>query len=111
LGYSVFNVSAMMTMAELAERVDVDLWKYQTEDSRSLRAALDYLTPYLDGGKKWPGANDKENPVKPESLAGPLLRAARGLDEKAYTKLLETLPRSAWESQPERLLHGRCQGR
>jgi hypothetical protein len=110
-GYSVFNVSAMMTMAELAERVDVDLWKYQTEDGRSLRAALDYLTPYLDGGKKWPGANDKENPVKPESLAGPLLRAARGLDQKAYTKLLEALPRSAWESQPERLLHGRSQGR
>jgi hypothetical protein len=106
-GYSVFNVSAMITMAELAERVDVDLWKYQTEDGRSIRAALDYLTPYLDGGKKWPDFSDKEYPVKVESLAGPLLRAARGLDRKAYTKLLEALPRSARENRPERLLHGR----
>jgi hypothetical protein len=106
-GYSVFNLSAMMTMAELAERVEIDLWKYRTDDGRSIRAALDYLTPYLDGGKKWTAGSAKEYPVKPESLAGPLLRAARGLDAKVYTKLLEELPRSAWENQPERLLHAR----
>src|SRR5207245_2620187 len=106
-GYSVFNVSAMMTMAELAERVGVDLWTYRSADGRSLRAALDYLTPFLDRDKKWTAGGGREYPVKPASLAGPLLRAARGLDRAAYTKLLEALPRSAWEGQPERLLHAR----
>jgi hypothetical protein len=106
-GYSVFNVSAMLSMAELAERVGVDLWKYRTEDRRSIRAALDYLTPCLDGGKKWIDGSDKGETARAKSLAGPLLRAARGLDPQAYTKLLEALPRSEWESQPERLLHAR----
>jgi hypothetical protein len=106
-GYSVFNLSAMMSMAELAERVEIDLWTYRTDDGRSIAAALDYLALYLERGRKWTAGSDKEYPVKPESLAGLLLRAARGLDARKYTKLLDALPRSAWESQPERLLHAR----
>jgi hypothetical protein len=108
-GYSVFNVTAMMTMADLARCVGVDLWKFHTADGRSIRAALNYLTPYLDGKREWPHANDKDYPVEPKELAGPLLRAARGVGPEPYEKLLESLPRSAWESQRDRLLHGRPQ--
>jgi hypothetical protein len=93
-------------MAELAERVGVDLWKFRTADGRSIRAALDYLTPYLDAGRQWPHVRDKSHPAQPASLAGPLIRAVRGLGREPYQKLLESLPRSAWESLPERLLHG-----
>jgi Alginate lyase len=106
-GYSVFNVSAMLTMAELAEGIGVDVWKYEGPDRQSIRLALDYLTPNLDRGKKWTAGGGKEYPVKPENLAGPLLRAARGLDAPAYAKLAVSLPRSAWEGVPERLLHAR----
>jgi hypothetical protein len=105
-GYSVFNLTAMMTMADLARRSGADLWKYRTADGRSIRAALDYLTPYLDAKQEWPHVNDKDYPAKPKDLAGPLLRAARGLGPEPYEKLLESLPRSAWESQRDRLLHG-----
>jgi hypothetical protein len=108
-GYSAFNLTAMMTMADLSRRVGVDLWTYRTADGRSIRAALDYLTPYLDGQREWVHVNDKEYPARPRSLAGPLLRAARGLGPEPYQKLLESLPRSAWESQRDRLLHGRPQ--
>jgi hypothetical protein len=106
-GYSVFNVAAMTSMAELAERVGVDLWKYRSTDGRSLRKALDYLTPYLDGDRKWPHGRDAGHPAKPEELAGPLLRAARGLGPDPYRKLLEKLPRSGWEARRERLLYAR----
>jgi hypothetical protein len=94
-------------MAELAERVGVDLWKLRTADGRSIRAALDYLTPYLDGQRPWPHAHDQGQPVKPSGLAAHLIRAARGFGPEPYQKLLEALPRSAWESLPERLLHSR----
>jgi hypothetical protein len=104
-GYSVFNVAAMMSMAELAERVGVDVWKYRSPDGRSLRQALDYLTPYLGAVRKWPHVRDKAHPAKPVALAGPLLRAARGLGPDPYRKLLEKLPRSEWEALRERLLY------
>lgn len=106
-GYSVFNLNAMMVMADLAERVGVDLWKFRTADGRSIRAALDYLAAYLDGRRPWPHGNDPHYPVKPAELAGPLSRAVRGLGPEPYQKLLEALPRSAWEGQRDRLLHGR----
>jgi hypothetical protein len=104
-GYSAFNVTAMISMAELAERVDVDLWKFQTRDGRSIRAALDYLTPYLEDKEKWPHGKDKDHPADPAKLTGNLIRATRGLGAKPYQKMLEALPRSAWESSLDRLLH------
>jgi hypothetical protein len=106
-GYSVFNVSAMMPVAELGERVGVDLWKFRTQDGRSIRAALDYLTPYLDGKRSWPHVRDQAYPAKPAALAGPLLQAVRHWGPQPYRKLLETLPPSEWEMNTDRLLHGR----
>ena len=106
-GYSVFNVAAMLSMAELAERVGVDLWKFKAADGRSIRAALDYLTPYLDGKRPWPHGGGPDHPVRPAQLAGPLIRAVRGFGPEPYQRLLESLPRSVWESQPDRLLHAR----
>ena len=44
----------MISMAELAERAGVDIWRFQTEDGRSIKAAIGYLTPYLEEGRKWP---------------------------------------------------------
>ena len=44
-----------MSLARLAENVDVDLWNYQTADGRSIRKAFDYLLPYALGEKKWTG--------------------------------------------------------
>jgi hypothetical protein len=106
-GYSIFNLTAMMSMAELSERVGVNLWKYQAPDGQGIRTALDYLTAYLDGKRKWPHKNDENHPAEPAKLAVPLIRAARWLGRDPYEKSLEVLPRSAWESLPDRLLRSR----
>jgi hypothetical protein len=52
--YSVGNLSGLMLLAKLGECVGVDLWRYQTKDGRSICQALDYLTPFATGEKKWP---------------------------------------------------------
>jgi hypothetical protein len=59
----------MMSMAELSERVGVNLWKYQAADGQSIRTALDYLTAYLDGKPKWPHGNIAGGVVSPKSSA------------------------------------------
>jgi hypothetical protein len=43
-----------MRLAEAGKRVGVDLYAYQTKDGRSVRRALDYLTPYADAAREWP---------------------------------------------------------
>jgi hypothetical protein len=54
LGYSLFNLEALLTCATLADRVGVAWWGFNSTDGRSLRAALAYVAPYTDPAKKWP---------------------------------------------------------
>jgi hypothetical protein len=53
-GYSISNLRGLMALARLGENVDVDLWRYETADGRSIRKALDFLLPFAFGEKKWP---------------------------------------------------------
>src|SRR5262249_47524067 len=105
--YSIFNLTAMISMAELSERVRVNLWKYQAADGQSIRTALDYLTPYLHGNGKGPRGTSETDPAEPAKLPVPLIHAARGLGPDPYQKSMGALPRSAWESLPDRLLCSR----
>lgn len=52
--YSIFNLEAFFDLATLGDRVGVDLWRYRSEDGRSLRAAVDFLVPYGLKEQKWP---------------------------------------------------------
>ena len=49
--YSIFNLQAWFRIAALGERVGLDVWNYATRDGRSLRAALDFLTPFARGAE------------------------------------------------------------
>ena len=53
-GYSIANLTGLMSLARLGEHVGVDLWHYQTADGRSIRAALGYLVPFRSNAKGWP---------------------------------------------------------
>lgn len=53
LGYSLFNLEALLLLARFGEHVGVDLWKFSTTDGRSLRAAVRFLAPYADPAKAW----------------------------------------------------------
>lgn len=52
--YSTFNLTALFQLASLGQHVGVDLWSVQGKDGASIRKALDFLTPYVTGEKKWP---------------------------------------------------------
>ncbi|MCI0477433.1 MAG: alginate lyase family protein [Anaerolineales bacterium] len=50
--YHVFNLQAHYRLASLGERVGMDIWNFATRDGCSLRAATDFLAPYV-AGKRW----------------------------------------------------------
>lgn len=56
LSYSQMNLDAFKTIASLAERVDIDLLNFETQDGRSIRGAEAFLEPYVgkQDKKKWP---------------------------------------------------------
>ncbi len=88
-GYSCFNAKALTTLADLGERLDVDLWTYRTADGRSIRTALDFLIPFAMGEQKWP--HQQISRFDPKELALPLRRAARALKDRKYVDALEKI--------------------
>jgi hypothetical protein len=89
LGYSAFNLVALMTLAEAGQRVGVDLYAYRTKDGRGIRRALDYLAPYADPAREWPHQQINEMENARRDLAYLLRRASIAYREAQYEELLE----------------------
>jgi alginate lyase len=89
LGYSAFNLVALMTLAEAGKQVGVDLYAYQAKDGRGVRRALDYLAPYADPSREWPHQQINEMDNARRDLAYLLRRASIAFREAKYEELLE----------------------
>jgi len=90
--YSVFNLTALMRLAQEARLVGVGLWTYRSADGASLRGALDYLLPYAQGSKTW--TYDSLNGIESDSLVEPLLHAALNLHSPAYLQDADKLEKT-----------------
>lgn len=71
-GYSIFNLDAMVTLCQILSTEEDNLYRYQTQDGKSIKKAIDYLYPYLLDKNKWPLKPDvmywNEWPVAQPSL-------------------------------------------
>lgn len=54
LGYCVMNLQGYFLIAGFAEKINVDLWQYQSPSGASLGKAFAFLKPYLNQEKPWP---------------------------------------------------------
>jgi hypothetical protein len=73
--YCVYNLLAFACLARIAISHGHDLWEATTTDGRSLRQALAWMLPFLDGTRPWPYQQLK--PFRPEAAAL-LIALARG---------------------------------
>jgi len=101
-GYSLFNLRALMDLASLGKNSSVDLWHFQTSDGRSIRKALEFLTPYADPSKKWPYQQIHE--ANRDSLGEMLLRAAAEYPDEQFSQALKFFPADELASSRTRLL-------
>ena len=92
--YTGYSLEFLFAVAIQGDQLGVDLWHYQTEDGRSIRAALDHITQHLE-----PLPGQVNTDILEEmgvQRIGPLLAiAARVYDEPAYGQLMN---RIGWES-------------
>ena len=53
LHYSVYNLLGMFQLAQLGERIGIDLWNYEVHEA-GLKKALDFILPYALDKVPWP---------------------------------------------------------
>ena len=85
--YSAFNLLAFSILADLGPAAGVDVWH---GTGRSLRAAIDYLLPYVNGAKTWPYPDIDKVDYTAE-LVPILVRAAIAYPDAGYDAALAKL--------------------
>jgi hypothetical protein len=53
LHYNLFDMDAFFLIAAMAEKVNIDVWNYQSPSGKSLKKGFDFLYPYLTKQKEW----------------------------------------------------------
>jgi hypothetical protein len=93
-GYSRFNVDALCELANLGQHAGVDLWHFSTDDGRSIRKAIDYLTPYVDvPPKKWTREQIKD--MQQADILPDLRLAALAYGDSKYEAIITKYPDAA----------------
>ena len=89
--YSLFNLEAMATIAEILSTPEEDLWAFELPDGRGLRRAMAYMAPFIEDKSRWrlpPDVMyDAEWPMRQSSL----LFAGRALGHPEYVTLWKGL--------------------
>ncbi|MDB2686588.1 alginate lyase family protein [Mariniblastus sp.] len=96
--YGVFNLHSMLMLANLGDRVGVQIWS--AGDSR-LSTAVDFFAPYTDPAQSWPGQKIKESDRM--KMFPILLMANEAYPEKNYLQFFKNLPSSKSRSLRENL--------
>jgi hypothetical protein len=91
-GYSLFNLEAFSTIAQILSTPADNLWTFELPDGRSLRKAVAFMDPFIRDKTKWPLKPDvmyyDEWPMRQSSL----LFASLAFNETSYIDLWKTLP-------------------
>jgi hypothetical protein len=91
-GYSLFNLEALSTIAQILSTPTDDLWRFETPEGRGLRSAMDYMFPYIGDKKTFPKPPDvmydKEWPMRQTSL----LFAGIAFGKSEYIDVWKKLP-------------------
>ncbi len=90
-GYSLFNLDAFMTAAEILSDENHNLYQFSTPDGKNLELGAEFLFPYVEDKSKWPYDEDvmywDEWPVRHPFL----LFAGRAYNKPEFIELWKTL--------------------
>ena len=71
-GYSVFNLDAMASLAQLLSSAEDNIFQYTTPEGKGLNLGLQFLYPYINNKNSWPYQKDvmywDDWPVKQPAL-------------------------------------------
>lgn len=91
LSYSVFNLSMLVSLARLGERVGIDLWQHRTPEGASLASAIDFVARTATQSSGWPF--EQVVPVDHAPLVRLLRLAGRATGDHGGEKYVEAIER------------------
>jgi len=91
-GYSLFNLDAMATVAEILRTPRDDLWRFELPDGRGLRRAVSWMAPFIRDRKEWPFPPDVMYDDQWPMRHASLLFAGFAYGEPGWLELWKTLP-------------------
>ncbi len=90
-GYSLFNLDAIATTAQILSTAADNLWTFQLADGRGMRRALEFMAPFIADKRLWKHPRDvqyfDEWPMRHPAL----LFGGVALGEPRYVELWKTL--------------------
>lgn len=91
-GYSLFNLEAMATIAQILSTPEDDLWTFELPDGRGMRKAMTYMVPYIRDKKSWPRPPDVMYHANWPMRQASLLFAGVAFKDSSYLDLWSSLP-------------------
>jgi len=91
-GYSLFNLDAMATAAQILSTPQDDLWRFELPDGRGLRKAVSWMAPFIRDRKGWPFPPDVMYDDQWPMRQASLLFAGLAYGEPGWLELWKTLP-------------------
>lgn len=88
-GYSTGNLNGFMKIANMADKLGIDMWHYQQNGQIYMKSMIDWFMPYLRDGKQW----DYEQ-IAPDrvNVLVPILKiAAKKYNDPAYEAVTHQL--------------------
>jgi len=101
-GYTLMTLRGWAMLALMGERLDRGLWHWRSDDSRDLRLAFDYPTPFIGRPEQWPHQQIK--PVSFRKAVFPYCAARQAYADAALGTPLERLDDAIVRTQPATVL-------
>ncbi len=105
--YSLFVVDNMVSLCHLLSVPEDNLWEYESPDGRSIKKALDFLTPYLLDKESWPYPPDVMHFDAFPARHGFLLLAGCVLGRRELLELYYRLPGESQDEEARRNIASR----
>ena len=90
-GYSLFNLDALATTAQILSTPAESLWTFELPDGRGLRRALAFMTPFIADKRRWPHPRDVQYFDEWPMRHAAWLLGGLALGEPRYVDLWKTL--------------------
>ena len=83
--YSNINLQALATMSRVATKENIDLWDYTAPHGGSIKKAINFLVPYVNGTTSWPYP-DYDAPIPLNHMTFTLRQAATAYNNPMYSQ-------------------------
>ncbi|MGZ9899268.1 alginate lyase family protein [Shewanella gaetbuli] len=85
--YHYFSLDPLVSIAQLGDKLDIDLWNYTNKEGASLTSAIAFMVDYNDPAAKWPFPEKDTRRI--ERMSPLYLKAGSALDKAEWVSMAQ----------------------